>query len=732
MFSFPKRRSFPLVLQRDLSECGSACLAMIFRFHGLKNIQQPLREMTAVGRSGTTMYHMSEVAERFGFEVDGYHLGKFEMLEQIPLPCIAHYESNHFVVIYRVGPDKISIADPAYGKTTLTKQEYYQKCNGVVLTLKPRADLFQDADIQEILRRSERRTRSVFRHFYWETLKPFRRVALAVLVTSCVLQLLSLLLPFFTQTILDQVLVHQNRKLLFAILAGLTAVFSLQVGLSYFQNLLLAQFKVQFELDFFSKFFYHLIRLKTSYFDAHKREDFINRFHENLKIRGLFSQSVLQSLVDSVFAVNFLIALFLYNPTLAAIALVFILFYLSVTLIYTPLLRRLEDKIFHENLKSMGGFLDTLLGIQTVKLMALERIQFWKWRNQYRRTLNKVLQSERTYLNMHTFLNSVYLTGRLSIYWYGAYLTFSGHMTIGQYIAFITIFGMITASLDSVANLWFLVTETSITFSKLNDVLIQEPEHADLLQQQTHLPQPHIRCEQLSFGYGGGDDRDVLKNINLEIKYGERIGIVGRNGSGKSTLLKLLVKLYTDYQGSVFFNQFEMRDIHPGSLRRAVCMIPQEQHFFNGTIKENILYGNPDADMEAVIEAAKLADLHDYVSKLYLGYNHVIGESGSNLSGGQKLKIGFARLFLQDPDVIFLDEASSFLDVETERVIMENLYRRFHDRTIVTIAHRLHTLRGLDRILVLDQGEVVEQGCHQALLNERGLYYTFIKTYVDF
>ncbi|CAM2008731.1 peptidase domain-containing ABC transporter [Acanthopleuribacter pedis] len=732
MFSFPKRRSFPLVLQRDLSECGSACLAMIFKYHGLKNIQQPLREMTAVGRSGTTMYHMSEVAERFGFEVDGYHLTEFAMLGEIPLPCIAHYESNHFVVIYRVGPDKISIADPAYGKTTLTKKEYYQKCNGVVLTMTPRTDLFEDADVQEILRRTERRTRGVFRHFYWQTLKPFRRVALAVLVTSCILQLLSLLLPFFTQTILDQVLVHQNRKLLFAILAGLFAVFSLQVGLSYFQNLLLAQFKVQFELDFFSKFFYHLIRLRTAYFDAHKREDFINRFHENLKIRGLFSQSVLQSLVNFVFSVNFLIAMFLYNATLAAISLVFIVFYLAITLVYTPILRRLEEKIFHENLKSMGGFLDTLLGIQTVKLMALERIKFWKWRNQYRRTLNKVLQSERTYLNMNTFLNSIYLTGRLTVYWYGAYLTFGGHMTIGQYIAFITIFGMIMASLDSVSNLWFLVTETSITFDKLNDVLIQEPEHADLLQQQTHLPSPTIKLENVSFRYGADDERDVLKNINLEVKYGERIGIVGRNGSGKSTLLKLLVKLYTDYQGTILFNQYEMRDIHPGSLRRAVCMIPQEQHFFSGTIKENILYGNPDADMDAVIEAAKLADLHDYVSKLYLGYNHMIGESGSNLSGGQRLKIGFARLFLQDPEVIFLDEASSFLDVETEAKIMANLYRRFRDRTIITIAHRLHTLRALDRILVIDQGEIIEQGDHQALLNERGLYYTFIKTYVDF
>ncbi|CAM2068178.1 Peptidase domain-containing ABC transporter [Sulfidibacter corallicola] len=732
MFGFTKRRSFPLVLQRDLTECGSACLSMIFKYHGLKNIQQPLREMTAVGASGTTLYHLSEVAERFGFEADGYHLQHFELLREIPLPCIAHYEGNHFVVIYRVKEDHIRIADPAFGKQTLTKKEYYEKCNGVVLTLKPRPDLFQDADVQEILQRTQKRSRSVFRHFYWDTLKPFRGVILAVLITSFVLQMLGLVLPFFTQTILDQVLVHQNRKLLFAILAGLVAVFTLRVGLSYIQNLLLAQFKVQFELNFFSKFFYHFIRLKISYFDAHKREDFINRFHENLKIRGLFSASVLQSFVDFLFSINFLIALYLYNTTLAMLASLIIALYLAVTLVYTPILRRLEDKIFHENLKSMGGFLDTLLGIQTVKLMSLERIKFWKWRSQYRRTLNKVLASERTYLKMNAMLTSLNLFGRLTIYWYGAYLAFDGHITIGQYVAFITIFGMIMISLDSVSSLWFMVTEASVTFTKLNDVLLEEGERADLLVQHKQVVKPDIELHNLTFRYMPGEPEAVLSDLSLRIPYGERVGIVGRNGSGKSTLLKLLVKMYSEYEGSIMVNGVELRDIHPGVLRRAICMIPQDQYFFSGTIKENILYGNPDASMEEVIEAAKLADIHEFISQLYLGYNHMIGESGSNLSGGQRLKIGFARLFLQNPDVIFLDEASSFLDVTSEATIMANLTKHFRGRTILTIAHRLNTLKNMDRILVLDKGQLIEQGSHHALIDHRGLYYDFIKTYVDF
>lgn len=714
-----------------MSECGPTCLSMILKYYGLYNIQHTLREMSHATKEGTSLYTLSYLAEAFGFSTRGYRL-KFERLSSIPLPCIAHYEGNHFVVVYKANKKTVWVANPAYGKDQLDKEEFLTKWNGVVLTLEPTGRAFQQQELKELVRGEKDRKKGVLKKYYLPLLWPFKRLILEILAFSFILQSLGLALPFFTQGIIDKVLVYQDKKLLFAILLGMIGIFLTQVVLTYVRNILLAQFKVNFELDFFSNFFNHFIHLKQGYFDSHKREDFINRFQENLRARRILSPTMLQPFIDLIFVGNFVLVLFFYNTFLASIVLGYVLLLLLGALIFTPRLRRLEDKIFYDNVATLRRFLDTLLGIQTVKLLSLEKLKLWEWKSTYTKGLNRVLAAEQSYARLQSTLRGGYFMSQITVYWLGAHMAFQGKMTIGQYVAFVSIFTLIMASLNSIFTLWSVITEISVSYSRLNDVFMTEPEEGSVLEQQSEIGEVEkIELKDLSFRYGENSEKYVLRGLDVSIHRGEQVAIVGRNGSGKTTLVKLLTKLYSDYEGKILVNGVELKQINSQALRRKVVMIPQEVYLFSGTVRDNIAYGDPGASMDEVVEAAKLADIHTHIRSLYLGYNQMLSEDMSSFSGGQKLKIAFARLFLSDPEVIILDEASSALDIETEHFILKNVRERFRGKTIISIAHRLHTVRHADRILVLDEGRLIEEGNHVTLVEQGGLYHQFIQTYLD-
>ncbi len=727
---FQRLKPFPFIKQRDMTECGTTCLAMVFKYYGLTNIQAALREIAGVNARGSDLYTLSLVAERFGFQTEGARI-KFEHLQKIPLPCIAHYEGNHFVVIYRATATEVWIADPASDKERLPREEFCTKWNGIVLALDPGKEVFASKDVVEIAEQYSRRQKFVTRAFYTSLLFPFRRILREIVLASFVMTLLALALPFLTRVVIDNVLVFQNKNLLYAILLAMLLVFVVQVVLTYVRHLLFAQMRVEFEFEFFSRFFRHFTQLTQSYFDAHKREDFVQRFQENLKIRNLFSAGTLQSALDVILLFILLPVLFSFHSTLALSASGFLLLFVLATLVFTPRIRRLQEKVFQENAKTMGSFLDSLIGMPTIKLLAAETLKYWEWRHVYKRALNKVLNASQTQIVLNSILRTIIFSGQVSMYWYGAWLCFQGELSIGQYIAFISIFSMMMNAASTVSDLWFVLTDLSVTFERLNDVFMQEPERADLATQLTELKSADIECVSLSFSYDQSERR-ALRDVNVRITAGQHIGVVGRNGSGKSTLAKLLVKMYDSYEGSISIGGTELHNLHPQFLRMKVAMIPQEVHIFNGTIRENIAMANPDATMDEIIEAARKAELHEFVTSLYLGYNQKIGESGSGLSGGQRLRIAFARLFLSNPDIIILDEASSALDVLAEQKIMTNLFEHFRNRTVISIAHRLSTLQKVDRIIVLDEGKIVESGTHQALIQQKGAYYSFVKTYVDF
>jgi ATP-binding cassette subfamily B protein len=726
------RKSFPFIQQTGMMECGPTCLAMIFKYYGYYNIQSLLAKLTEANTAGVNLYSMAEVAEQFGFQADAYEM-EYENFKEIKMPCIAHYSGIHFIVVYHVTDKEVWVADPAYGKDKIKKADFLKKWNGITLAIEPTPAIFKNKDLEETVKEYRKHRKSLYKRFYQPVLDSLRKVIWQILLASAVLQALGLAIPFFTQTIVDNVLVNQNKKMLMVILMGMFAVFATQVILLYVRNILLVHARVHFELDFFSRFFKHFISLTQKYYDNNKREDFMARFQENITIRQLVNPSVIESVVDLLFVLFYVPILLFYNLKLGLVALGFVLLYALVTIYYTPKIRALAYKVFYRNLETLGGFLDTLLGMQSVKLLAIENFKFWEWKNKYKHTLNVVMEAEQQSAMLHSVQRSIYYVSQVGIFWIGAYMTFNNEITIGQYLAVTAIFIIVLNALNNLSMIWYNLTELSVSITRLNDVLVQEEENNSVLDLANNFQTFPLMVSNLQFRYNKSQEKAVLKDLNFSVREGEHIGIVGRNGSGKSTLVKMLVHFYSNYEGNIMFGKTDMRRINPTALRKKVFLFPQDIYVFNGTIKENIMYANLNADMEDVIRAAKLADLHDFVAAQYLGYNYKIGDYGANLSGGQQLKLGFARLFLSDPDLIILDEASSMLDVESEQKIMANIKSHFKNKTIISIAHRMQTLKNADRIWVVDEGQIAQEGTHEALMkHEDGLYFSFMRTYVEY
>ena len=709
-------------------ECGTTCLAIIFKHYGYYDLRNFLSNYAEVDEEGVDLYTLSEIAEEFGFESDGYQL-EYKDLATITLPSVAHYSGNHFVVIYKVKDEKVWISDPASGLSTLSKEEFELHWKGIVLELRPSKEIFEYNETVELANKWRENRKKVWKAFYLSSISLGSKNIRWILLATSALLGLNLFLPLFTQAIIDNVIPNGNLKLLIAISIAMGLVFCSQVIISYYRNILLTQLKTDFEQSFFGKFFDHTIHLAQGYFDRNKKEDIINRFSEHIKIRDFFTPLILEEVMEILLIPLYLIILFIFNSVLGwwvFISLILIVGYISIV---TPRLIQLESASFDEKGKAIGKFLDILSGIQTVKLLNVERIAFWKWKNAYTRSLNRVLDSEKAQIDLNVVTSAIVLFTQAIVYLYGAYLVYEGVMTLGTYVAFLTVYSMLLASIVDLQQLWLLGSELMVSLRKINDILSEKVVPAKnsgkfLLNKPTSI---HI--SNLNFAYSNHQESLALDNINMHIPAGSFVGLVGRNGSGKTTLVKLISRLYESYEGKIEINGVDLLELNDASLKKRLAIVPQEVHIFSGSLRENILYAMPEASNEELANAIRLAGLADFVKSHFMGVNVMIGDGGTSLSGGERLKVAFARLFLMNPGIIILDEASSALDPESETQIMHNIRSAFSSATVISIAHRIRTLKTADIIFTLDKGCIVEQGSHNELMGKKGIYYHFLSSH---
>ena len=709
-----KIKWFPSILQHDITDCGAASLAMICRYYGKKVSQSYLRDISNITAEGSSMLSVAHAAEKVGFFTRGLKLD-IEGLSNVLLPAICHWGGYHWVVVYAVDNNTVYVSDPAVGKVTYTKEEFVNHWTGMALLLDKGPDFSNEAI-----------GKSSIGHFLPVVLE-YKKYIIDLFVITLVLTIFGLATPFFTQIILDDVLVNRDYNLMTIMIIGMIILFVFQNILAIVKSYLAFHISTRINLKLFVGFFHHLTSLPLLFFKKRRIGDITARFDENSKIQNFLLQNSITVIIDIFSMFIYLIVMFSYSSTLTLVFLSFISILVLITLAITPKLKRMTNDIFESGAEESSQLIETLHGIDTIKAMGLEASRRWIWESKFLRNLHFIYRQFKWETALGVTLGSITFASSTTILYFGALQVMKGNITIGQLMAFTTLAGAFMGPITKLVGLWDEIQEVKVALERLADVFNSEPETAAQEDQKVatiNQINGLVEFENVNFSYGKGDDAPlIINNFSLTAFPGQLVAIVGRSGSGKTTLIKMLPRLLTPDSGVLRIDGVDINNLDLMFLRSNIGFVMQDCFIFSGTIFENIAMNRSWITMDAAIEAAKLANAHDFIIKMTGQYNTVIGEKGIDLSGGQKQRISIARQLVANPKIMILDEATSALDTESEMAIQANLSNILKGRTTFIIAHRLSTVKNADHIIVLDAGSIVEQGRHVELMENKNLYY---------
>ncbi|MER3435237.1 MAG: peptidase C39 [Leptolyngbya sp. ERB_1_1] len=717
-----KRRrfgQFPYIAQQSSSDCGAACLAMISQYWGKRFSINMLRNLAGVGRSGASLKALALAAENLGFQARPVR-SSFNRIAEQTSPWIAHWQGDHYVVVYRVKRNRVILSDPALGRRSISSTEFQASWTGYALLLHPTALLQAMPGAKPSLGR------------FLGAFLPYRSMLGSIILASILLQIFGLVTPLFTQIILDQVVVHKSLPTLQIFTLGLLLFGAWRIGLVCIRQYLLDFFSNQVDLTLISGFIGHALNLPLQFFATRHVGDIVTRVQENHKIQLFLTRQAITAWLDSIMAIAYVGLMIHYNWQLAFLVLAILPPIILLTIFASPFLRQVSRQIFHESAKQNSTLVEMLTGISTVKATASERELRWQWEDELTQMFNAQFRGQKLANSLQGASSTINLIGSTLLLWYGATLVIQDQLSIGQFVAFNMMIGNVITPVLSLVGLWDEFQEVLVSVERLDDIFSAEPEESP---DKPLITLPRIRgevsFENVTFRYHADDSRNILQNISFTARAGDTIALVGRSGSGKTTLANLLQGLYQPTTGRITIDQTDLRHVSPQSLRQQLGIVPQECFLFSGTILDNITLYRPQFSLEEVLKVAKLAEAHAFIQSLPLGYQTKVGERGTMLSGGQRQRIAIARALLSNPRILILDEATSSLDTESERRFQKNLQQISRDRTTFIIAHRLSTVRKADCIIVLDRGVIAEQGTHEQLIEKAGLYAQLARQQLD-
>lgn len=705
-------RRYPFFAQQSTSDCGAACLVMVGRYWGKHFSVNRLRDIANVDRNGASLRGLAAGAESIGFTTRPVKASLNKLAEQ-NLPAIVHWEGKHYIVVYEVTRDRVIVADPAIGQRSLTHPQFKAGWTGYTLLLQPTA-LLKDAP----------EASTPFWQFF-TLIKPHQLVLLEVLIASILIQIFALITPLFTQLLLDRVVVQRSNLTLTAVGLGLLFFGLFRVAITGLRQYLLDHTANRVDLALIVGFISHTFRLPLSFFESRYVGDIISRIQENRKIQRFLTGEALSTVLDLLTVFIYLGLMFWYSWKMALLTLIIIPPFVLLALIATPFLQRVSREIFGAYTEETGYLIQSLNGIRTVKSMAVEQTVRWHWEELFGKSVKKSFSGQLIGNTLQTFSLTIESVVTTALLWFGAWLVIQNELTIGQLVAFNMLLGNVIRPFQRLIVLWNELQEVIIAVERINDVIDAEPEEDLQHQSRQSLPpiRGHISFEQVTFRYHPESDINTLENLSFDVQPGQMVALVGRSGSGKTTISKLVLGLYPATEGKILIDGYDITSLSLRSLRQQIGVVDQDTFLFGGTIRENITVGHPQATLDDVIEAAKQAGAHQFIKELPMGYETQIGEGGGMLSGGQRQRLAIARALLGNPRLLILDEATSSLDAESERIIQTNLNNILINRTTLVIAHRLSTVRHADKILVLDKGVLVESGTHDELMAKRGQYF---------
>ncbi|MDC0598754.1 type I secretion system permease/ATPase [Gammaproteobacteria bacterium] len=688
---------------------GLACLVMLGRFLGVPAEPNQLHHQFGQADKSFSSTEIILSARYLKLKAKKTQ-SSWDRLAKVPLPAIAHYGDDHYVVLAKAGNDQVLVQDPLQqSPQTFSREEFEQRWNGELILLSKRALLPGISGKFDI-------------SWFVPALIKYKKLFGEVLLASFFIQLFALITPIFFQVVIDKVLVHQGLTTLHVLAIGLLVVSLFDVVLNGLRTYLFSHTTNRIDVSLGAKLYNHLVSLPISFFQSRQVGNTVARVRELETIRNFITGSALTLIIDLAFTFVFFIVMYFYSPTLTYIVLGSIPFYVLLSAFITPILRTRLNEKFKRGAENQAFLVESITGVETVKSMAVEPQMQKRWEEQLAGYISATFRS--TNLGnianqIAAFINKVVV---VLILWVGAYLVIDGSISVGQLIAFNMLASRVSSPILRLVQLWQDFQQALISIDRLGDILNTpiEPGHNP---NRTTLPdvKGNVKFEHVTFRYQP-DGPEILSDVSLEAKPGEVIGLVGRSGSGKSTLSKLVQRLYVPNSGRIMVDGIDLALVQPSWLRRQIGVVLQEDFLFNCSVKDNIALADPGMPVETVIKAAKLAGAHEFISELPDAYDTLVGERGSNLSGGQKQRIAIARALVTNPRILIFDEATSALDYESERIIQDNMKSICHNRTVFIIAHRLSTVRNADRIIVLDRGHIIEQGSHQALLELSGQY----------
>ena len=726
-------KTLPHYTQHDVMDCGPTCLRMVAAYYGKRYSLEGLREKSFITREGVSMLGISEAAEKIGFRSICVQVG-YEKLQEAPLPCIIHWNQQHFVVVYKLNDRYVWVADPGAGKLKYTKEEF---CNcwlssrkneedtGVALLLEPTPEFYTTED------EGDEVNRKGF-SFLYSYLRPYRGLVGQLLLGLLLGSMIQLMLPFLTQSVVDFGINNQNLGFIYLVLIAQLMLSFSSSAVDFIRGWILLHLGTRINIALISDFLIKLMKMPIAYFDSKMTGDILQRINDHKRIQDFLTGSSL-SVIFSVFnIIIFGIVLLVYSGMIFLIFMGGSALYVAYVWLFMKKRAELDHKRFAQQSANQSTVVQLVNGMQEIKLSACEQQKRWEWE----RIQAKLFKVNIKSLALRQYQDSgavlINQSKNLLITALVASLVVKGEMTLGMMLSVQYIIGQLNSPVNELIAFARDMQDARLSMDRLSEVRDKPDEEDPTRELLREIPEgKEIRLQNLNFKYDPLSEYPTLDDINLVIPPGKQTAIVGMSGSGKTTLVKLLLGFYPPASGDIFIGDTPLGSYSIREWRKRCGVVMQDGFIFSDSIAGNIAPGVEHIDKKRLRHAAEVANIHDFIEELPLAYNTKIGQEGHGLSQGQKQRILIARAVYKDPEFIFFDEATNALDANNERTIMNNLQTFFKGRTSVVVAHRLSTVRNAEQIIVIEQGRIAETGTHEALIALEGRYYKLVKNQLE-